>query len=123
MRRQLWMCIVASAFVGLAGCVVESGEPSVEDLGETRAALGEASPGGVATPNDGMAAGRPRSMIVSSDDPSGPTPYPWQSSDPSGPTPYPWDDEDDDPTDDEAQPSDSTSGSSAHTATTKTSKK
>ncbi len=120
MRRQLWMCVAASAFFGLSGCMVDSGEPTGEELGEAGAALGAEPTGGVATPAGDTAAGRPPS-IVSADDPSGPTPYPWQSSDdPSGPTPYPWDDEGDDPTEDgHTQPSDPTSGSTAHASSTK----
>ena len=115
MKRQLWFWMAAIA-LGAAGCALE-GEPAHEGVGAHGAALGSDPGGGNPDPGGPAGAlGKSRDMVVTSGDPSGPTPYPWAAEDPSGgPTPYPWDEEDDDsqPSDESAEPESATTGSGA----------
>lgn len=122
MKRQLWL-LMAGMALGLAGCAVASEESVDEGTGEQSAELGADT--GLGTPGTNGAGsgslGRPGDLVTTgSGDPSGPTPYPWQTSDdPSGgPTPYPWDDDADDT--DQTQDGTQPSGTAAGTGTSKT---
>ncbi|MBK7579135.1 MAG: hypothetical protein IPI67_02925 [Myxococcales bacterium] len=101
MKQLVGFCLVGLA-LGLGGCAVSADDPSSEGAGEVASELGSEDP----SPEPGVGElGNPRGLIVSgSDDPSGPTPYPWNTDDdPSGgPTPYPWGDDPDQ--EDNAQP-------------------
>jgi hypothetical protein len=103
--------------LGLAGCAVGTEEPVDESTGEQSAELDADYAGQPADNGTGSATlGNPRDVLLTpgSDDPGGPTPYPWQTSDdPSGgPTPYPWDDDADetDSTNDSTQTAGSGTG-------------
>lgn len=124
MKRQVWFLVTAIA-LGATGCAIESGAPAEEGVGAHGAALGSEPSGGDPAPGGPAGTlGKPSEMVVTSGDPSGPTPYPWAAEDPSGgPTPYPWEEEADDsqPSDDGAEPESATSGSGA-TQTKTTSK-
>ncbi|MCC6904004.1 MAG: hypothetical protein IT377_33865 [Polyangiaceae bacterium] len=124
MKRQVWFLVTAIA-LGATGCAIDSGEPAEEGVGAHGAALGSEPSGGDPAPGGPAGTlGKPSEMVVTSGDPSGPTPYPWAAEDPSGgPTPYPWEEEADDsqPSDDGAEPESATTGSGA-TQTKTTSK-